>query len=509
MAIIMITFAFQLKTQPQIACFRHFLLILVACAAGCQDSTNQPATLNDPGLEGPAFGASGIVASMESSGRLDNSIDGQRLGSTPRAGFDGAGFDGASFDGGRIDSGPSSSASVLATATDAAAFDIPALHEADTDANRGVPSQGLLEQLRDPSVPPQIREAIQRIQLLRGSAIQATGAAELEVRRRRNFRIIELATRTLPVAMKSTGDDRPFMQLIRFLLEARLELAVSGNADDIQSLYADVKALTQRDPNSKAAAEGVYTLARFAHEMARRNGEDEPVWFDNFCQWASEFANRFPDQKRRATALLLGSARSCELRALELPESDQLTQLMLLATQNYEQLISQFSDSAEANEATAVLRRLSLPGQKLSQFSGQTLDAQAIDGRSFVDIVTVVYFWDVGDPEFLNDLLPLLQQASDVSNGQLRFVGVSLTDNQFEFSEFLQRHHVPGVQMFGTDPDHRGWDHPLVRFWGLSRGSTCWLINRDRTVAAVDVTANELVDQMRALFPSSKTEVVQ
>ena len=489
MAIIMVTFAFQLKTQPQMLGFRHFLLLAALCVMGCQDSSQSSEDPSRLSSEDLRLRTSGIVASMESSGRLDIPADGQRVGDV------------------RMDDlHPLAERRV---GQQASASQIPAFEIEAANGRLGVPSARLLEQMRDPSIPPQVREVIQRIQLLRGSEIQATGAAEFEVRRRRNFRIIDLATRTLPVSMSSPSGQDSFLQLIRFLLEARLELAVSGNADDIQSLYADVKALTERDANSKAAAEGVYTLARFAHEMVRRNGEDEPVWFDNFCQWAREFANRFPDQKQRATALLLGSARSCELRALEIAGSSQGSSLMLLATENYRQLVSQFSDSIAANEATAVLRRLSLPGKQLSQFSGQTLDLQPIDGRTFVDVVTVVYFWDVNDPEFSDKLLPLLQQAAEVSHGQLRFVGVALTDNQFEFTEFLQRHHVPGIQMFGADPDHRGWNHPLIRFWGLSRGSTCWLIKRDRTVAAVDVTASELVNQMRALFPSSSVQAAQ
>lgn len=495
----MITFAFQLKTQPQIVSFRHLLLVVLTCAlltsaVGCQDSAVQPVTSGDLESDRLGFGNSGIVASMDSARRSDIPADGQLVGGMPNVD--------------RKDDVANRNR-LLETASGLLNEVQAEIDDSRAESDVGVAAQKLLEQLEDPSVAPEIRETLQRIRLLRGTEIEATGAAELEVRRRRNFRIIDLATRTLPVAMSSSDGENAFLQLIRFLLEARLELAVSGNADDIESLYADVKALAQRDPDSKTAAEGIYTLARFAHEMARRNGDVEPIWFDNFCQWAREFANRFPGQSQRATALLLGSARSCELRALERSQDERSDQLMLLATENYRQLVSQFADSIEANEATAVLRRLSLPGQKLTQFSGQTLDSQTIDGRSFVDIVTVIYFWDPNDPEFRTDLLPLLQQASDVADGQLRFVGVSLTDDQYEFSEFLQRHQVPGLQVFGNDPDHRGWDHPLVRFWGLSRGSTCWLIQRDRTVAAVDVTARNLVSEMRALFPPSQINAVE
>lgn len=491
----MITFAYKLKTQPNRVRFRHVLPFAVmfaflAFSIGCQDSANQPPSAWDASTDGPESGNAGIVASMDSVSSTSIPADGQRVGDV-------------------ITLPVQNELQNLNNRPNAAENrengGLAPLNEASAESSSSVPAARLLDKFDDSTVAQEVRDTLQRIQLLRGSEITAIGAAELEVRRRRNFRIIDLATRALPVAMSSSDGQGGFLQLIRFLLEARLELAVSGNAEDIQSLYADVKALTQRDPSSETAAEGIYTLARFAHEMARRNGDVEPVWFNNFCQWAREFANRFPSQRRRATALLLGSARSCELRSLESSGIDQSASLMDLATENYEQLVAQFPDSTEANEATAVLRRLNLPGQELTQFSGQTIDSQPIDSRTFVDIVTVVYFWDANDPEFRNELLPLLQQAADVADGQLRFVGVSLTNSQADFSEFLQRNRVPGTQMFGTDPQHRGWNHPVVRFWGLSRGCTCWLIKHDRTVAAVDIRANELVDQMRALFPSANT----
>lgn len=457
----MIIFALQLKTQPQFLCIRQFLLLLAVCAVGCKDSGDR---VSDRG-QSPAA----VIASMDSVGGADVVTDGQYVGGIQLPDIAGETF-------------------------------ADQIQNANSPQQPTSPLPSPPQHLSNPTLPPEIQEVMQRIQLLRGSEVQATGAAMLDIRRRRNFRIIDLATRTLPLTMSSNGDEATFLQLVRYLLEARLELAVSGNADDIQSLYADVKALSNRDPDSAATAEGVYTLARFAHEMARREGRKQPVWFDNFSQWSREFARRFPDQQHRATVLLLGSARSCELQSLEVADPDQSDLLQALALQNYRQLVSDFADSEEAVEATAVLRRLSLPGQKLSQFSGQTLNATTVDCQSFVEVVTVVYFWDRDDPEFTEQLMPLLQQAADVANGQLQFVGVPLNDDVVAVREFLQRHYLPGEQIVGLEDGHRGWDHPLVRFWGLSRGATCWLIDRDGKVAAIDVTAGDLVQQMKRLF---------
>lgn len=463
----MITFPSQLKTQPLFHCFRQFLLLVVVCAVGCEGSRDRSAESNST--------QAAVIASMDAVGGGDVTVDGMRIGGIQLPEIEESTF---------ADQIQDANVNGLTT---------PALPSPPED-------------LGNSTLPPRIQEVIQRIQLLRGSEIEATGAAKLEVRRRRNFRIIEIATRTLPLAMSPTGDDSTFLQLVRFLLEARLELAVSGNSDDIQSLYADVKALSSRDADSAATAEGIFTLARFAHEMARRKGSVEPEWFDNFAQWAREFARRFPDQQQRAAVLLLGSARSCELRALETDDVDQANSLKVLAVRNYQYLVSNLPNSNESVDAVAALRRLNLPGQQLSQFSGETLESETIDCQSFVDVVTVIYFWDERDSEFSDQLLPLLQQAAEVANGQLRFVGVPLNDDTASIREFLQRHYVPGDQLVGSVAGHRGWNHPVVRFWGLSRGTTCWLVDRNRKVAAVDVTARDLVEQMRALFPDSKAD---
>lgn len=463
----MITFALQLKTQPGVSCIRQFLLLFLACAAGCQDSGKLPREASNQ--------QGAVIASLGSASETDVVLDGERLGG--------------------IVPGDILDSTFADHIQNADSLDQPSVNLPSPPPNPG-----------NPGLQPELEDVIRRIQLLRGSDIDGTGAVKLEVRRRRNFRIIELATRSLPLAMSVANDESAFLQLVRFLLEARLELAVSGHADDIQSLYADVKALSARDPDSSATAEGVFTLARFAHEMARRRGGKEPEWFDNFAQWAGEFARRFPQQKKRATVLLLGSARSCELQSLDTRDPGQSAMLMKLARRNYLRLISDFENSDEAVEATAVLRRLDLPGQQLSQFSGQTLDSDRIDSQAFVDAVTVIYFWDDRDSEFSEQLLPLLQQAAEVANGQLRFVGVPLNDDVTSIRDFLQRHHVPGKQIVGSTNGHRGWNHPLVRFWGLSRGATCWLIDRNRTVAAVDVTSADLVDRMRVLFPREEAD---
>lgn len=465
----MINLFAQLKTQPTLALLRQILLLACACAVGCQQESQR----SDVGsADAPP---DRVVASLNAM-KADSDFDGQRLGDSVSA----AELSEVKSEFPNPSVGDRGDGHLLGDE------DVPAL-----------PSELLAS-----DVAPEVREGLQRIRLLRGREIAAEGAAALEIRRRRNFRIVEIATRTLPLAMKAGESDSAFLQLIRHLLEARLELAVSGGRDDVQALYRDVKALTDRDSQSLAAAEGVYTLARFAHEMARRHGSGSPDWFHCFTRWSQEFARRFPFQPDRAIALLMGSARSCEIQSLEGVDKDLAARLRSDAVENYKLLVDQFDSTSASSDATAALRRLDLPGKTLQQFSGETLDGHHIDGSQFVDVVTVIYFWDDRDPEFVERLLPLLQQADAVSNGQLKFVGVPLNDQRQAVQDFLLRNSVPGAQIFSDNDKHAGWNHPLVRFWGIARGATCWLIDRDQTVAAIDVTAEHLVDQMRQLFRS-------
>ena len=174
--------------------------------------------------------------------------------------------------------------------------------------------------------------------------------------------------------------------------------------------------------------------------------------------------------------------------------------LMSEATLCYKILKAGFSETTQGQEAVSVLRRIALPGQKLTQFSGPTLEGGYLDGKDFVDRVTVIYFWDSQNSEFIDKLLPLLQQASSVSNGKLRFVGVPLDQDEAFLKAFLAHHQVPGQQIFFPAAGQQGWDSPLVRFWGVSKSARVWLIDRDGKVASVDVGGDRLVEQMRLLF---------
>ena len=280
-----------------------------------------------------------------------------------------------------------------------------------------------------PASEPKLSEAAQvlrDIQKLRLTPIPTDLTEAREARRQRNLRIVDMATNVLRLAMEDESQQAQFNQGIGQLLEARFQLALSGTKEDIDLLYSDVQALNERDSESVAAAEGVYYLAKFAHTKARLQRQGSAVWFENFSRWAREFADRFPNQQQRAVQLLFGAGRSCEMHALVAESDDERTRLATESRLCYVALAEKWPETSQGQEATAVLRRLALPGKKLSQFDGPTVDGGYVSADQFPGKVTVIYFWDSESEEFQKDLLPLLQKAHEqLPSDRIRFVGIN------------------------------------------------------------------------------------
>lgn len=342
---------------------------------------------------------------------------------------------------------------------------------------------------------------LREIQQMRVAAVPADLEQARQARRERNERIVELATNVLRITMNDKEKESQFHQAIGQLLEARFQMALAGTQEDVDQLYSDVQALNDRDPKSVAAAEGVYYIARFAHTKAGMLGKAQPEWLTTLSQWAREFADRFPEQQKRATALLFGAARSCELHAGSATDQELAKRMLTEARLCYTALAEGFAETSQGQEATAVLRRMALAGQPLSQFSGPTLDGGFISVEDLAGKPTLIYFWASEDKEFVEELQPVLQKVREqVPAEQLRMVGVALDEDETELESFMEAHPVPGQQIFFPNPEQRSWNSPLVRFWGISRSPSVWLVDAKGVVVSTSATTAELLPLLRKLL---------
>lgn len=344
-------------------------------------------------------------------------------------------------------------------------------------------------------------KTLKEIQRLRIAPLPTDTKDPNAARRDRNERIVEMATNVLRMTMNNEDRKPQFHQAIGQLLEARFQLALLGGETEINQLYADVQALNDRDPKSVAAAEGVYMIAKFAHTQAGLHGKTKPVWFETLSRWAREFADRFPEQAQRAVSLLFGAARSCELHANATDDKELAARLMTECKLCYTALAEKFGKTEQGQNATASLRRLSLVGQQLSQFSGPTADGGFVSADDFPGKPTLIYFWESDSEEFSEGLLPVLEEIrSRWPSDQLRIVGVALDEDESTLNSFMEMNNVPGQQIFFPNAQQRSWDSPLIRFWGIARAPSVWLVDAEGKVVSTTATTKNTLAELQSML---------
>ncbi|MFM7864597.1 MAG: hypothetical protein ACKPHU_10320, partial [Planctomycetaceae bacterium] len=131
-----------------------------------------------------------------------------------------------------------------------------------------------------PAPKDEATATLNEIQKLRISPVPNDIEQAKTARRERNERIVDMATRVIRLTMTDDAKKPQFQAAVSQLLEARFQNALAGDEADIDIFCSDVQALSERDPKSAAAAEGVYYMARFAHTRAGLVGASQPVWLE-------------------------------------------------------------------------------------------------------------------------------------------------------------------------------------------------------------------------------------
>ncbi len=293
----------------------------------------------------------------------------------------------------------------------------------------------------------------------------------------RHQEIVRMATEVLAKTHSDPEKSRTFDDAAFLLMNARLQLALSDDekARDLNTdaLYEHVEAFYNRDPESKAAAEAAYTIAKFAHENARRHGSNE--WLTEFSRQSQLFATKFP-QEDRGSSLLYSAGWSCELNGLDAE-----------AKRCYALIAEQYPGSEEAGAAVGSLRRLDLVGKPV-QLGGTTLDKGHVSIDEYAGKTVLVFFWRAASPK-VAELMPVLTDLQSAHGDDLAIIGVALDDDEQTISDFLDAHSLEWKQIFFSDPDRRGWKNTVAEFYGVKMVPSLWLVGPDGMVRSTQLSA--------------------
>lgn len=312
-----------------------------------------------------------------------------------------------------------------------------------------------------------------------------------EHRRQRNLQIVELAHKAIAATHDDPKKERLFDLAVRHLMEARLQLAMTGDEEQIEALYDDAGALFKRDPKSAAAAEGAHALANMAYYHAQHAQADAQTWIEEFARQSRHFAENFPKEERRALPLLYTAARSCEAHGL-----------MKTAASCFDLIKRKFPRSQYATHATAILRRHALPGNP-PRIAGPTLDDDHFSIDDLLGRPVLVVFWSTTAEPF-QKLLPRLRKVIMAYKKQgLAVVGVNLDLEEQAVRDYVLEQRLSWTQIFFEEPEKRGWNNPVATYYGILEIPALWLVDQSGNVVSTSATIDNLADELALLLPAA------
>ncbi|HTI52138.1 MAG TPA: TlpA disulfide reductase family protein [Planctomycetaceae bacterium] len=309
-------------------------------------------------------------------------------------------------------------------------------------------------------------------------------------RQERNEKVIQLSQQAIEQVHGDKDKVRLFNAAVHNLMEARLQLALTGDADSIALLYEDAAALFKRDPKSQAAAEGAHTLVSLAYGLAQNSAVDKLRWIREFADQAQRFAEDFRSEERRSLPLLFAAARSCELAGLTAE-----------ALECYSVIQKGFRKSPFAARVAPIVKRLKLPGNP-PQISGPTLEGDDLSVDDLLGKTVLVVFWSAEAKPCLEQLPGIIAVTRKQSRRGLSVVGVNLDHDPEVVQQFVMKNKIPWPQIFYSETEKRGWNNPMVSKYGIMDIPALWLIDSSGNVVSTTVKAEDLAAEAGKLLGS-------
>lgn len=348
-----------------------------------------------------------------------------------------------------------------------------------------------IEALKEDSAEWKVRE----ITRLRVQSIPKTNNVEdlKRFRAERNKKIIQLAMEAIKQIHADKEKQRLFTVSVRHLLDAHLQLALQGDQESIDALYDHSESLFKRDPNSPAAADAGYTVAKFSNTSAQRYAVQDPRWIEEFVKQARLFASRFPKETIRAPQLLQAAAQTCQLYGLNKQALDCCVELETL-----------FPNSSETEQVAGLTRRLRLKGQPL-QLAGETIEGGFVSIDDYKGSVVLVVFWATTAKPFIEQLPEIQALSKKYRKYGFEIVGVNLDEEEPAIDAFQEKTSLDWRQIFYSARDKRGWNNPAAVYYGVRTVPTLMLVDHTGVTELVTADAKNLEKPLRALLRKKTT----
>ena len=79
-------------------------------------------------------------------------------------------------------------------------------------------------------------------------------------------------------------------------------------------------------------------------------------------------------------------------------------------------------------------------------------------------------------------------------------LGISLDKSEAKAADYVEENAIPWPSLFPEDKDRRGWNHPLVSYYGIRGIPTAILVDADGRVVSMNARGRALREQLRELL---------
>ncbi len=152
----------------------------------------------------------------------------------------------------------------------------------------------------------------------------------------------------------------------------------------------------------------------------------------------------------------------------------------------------------EAN-LPGMYRRLTLLGKPM-EITGTLLNGEPVDWESYRGKVVLVDFWATWCGPCRAEIPNVLELYEAYHDKGFDVLGISLDETAAAAEKYVAENKLPWSSVFPKNEDERGWNNPLVGYYGITGIPTAILVDQDGKVVNMNARGPVLGEELEKLL---------